>query len=123
MNFNLKLNLSKLRKVKYLQKDEEQYICIPVKANQIFNGQKGFYLELTAFELKDRKYNDSHLVKLSVQKKVLESLSEEQKQQLPIIGSLSEFGAFYVKKEDTINENFGDDPKNVKDINEDDLPF
>lgn len=125
MNYNVKLNLSKLRRVKYLQKDDDLYICIPMKANQIFNGQKGMYLELTAFELKNRQFNESHLVKLSVPSKVLKELSDEQKRELPIVGSLSEFGSQLVTSENTINENFTETPKNceIYEVQDDFLPF
>lgn len=122
MNFNIKLNLSKLRKVKYLTDDGEQYICIPVKHNCIFNGQKGFYLELAAFQLQQQKYNESHLIKLSVTKEIFDKLTDEQKNKLPIVGSLSEFRT-QIKMEELQNVTFSDEPKNAISDEEDDLPF
>lgn len=122
MNFNIKLNLSKLRKVKYLTNEGEQYVCIPVKPNCIFNGQKGFYLELAAFQLQNQKYNESHLIKLSVTKEVFDKLTDEQKNKLPIVGSLSEFRS-QIKMVQMENSEFSDTPKNASFDEEDDLPF
>lgn len=121
-NYSIKVNLTKLRKVKYFKQDDEQYVCIPVKANSIFNGEKGMYLELAAFQLKEQKFKDTHLLKLSVQKEIFDKLTKEQKDKLPIVGSLAPFEN---KPEisEIQNVEFSAAPKNFEIDEEDDLPF
>lgn len=124
MNYNLKINLSKLRKVRYMTVEGEQFICIPTKPNFVFNGQKGFYLELTAFELTDKRYGESHMIKLNIPQDEYSKLTDEQKNKLPILGSLKEF-SFVAKADEQINGDnvkFDKVPKNVEN-SDDDLPF
>ncbi|WP_052496534.1 hypothetical protein [Pedobacter lusitanus] len=64
-------------------------IVIPIEINNLFKGEKGVYLDLQGFDIKN-KVNDSkdtHLVKQSLPKEKYESLTEEEKKALPILGS------------------------------------
>lgn len=122
-SFNVKINLSKLRGVKYFTQEKEQFICIPVKKNFIFNGERGFYIELTANELKEVKFSDTHCLRLSVPKDVYSSLTDEQKKKIPIVGGIQPIN-FDVSKNDILKEvKFDETPKNAQNIEDDDVPF
>jgi len=38
-------------------------VIIPIEANHLFRGNSGIYLDMTAFELKEPKDNQTHLIK------------------------------------------------------------
>ena len=89
-NFDVKINLALMNGVKLVtsKKDNEKYVCIPLSANYIYEGKKGWYLDLTAYSY-DGKYGESHFLKNRVPKDVYEKMSEDDKKNTPIIGSLS----------------------------------
>ena len=62
-------------------------IVIPIEANHLFRGEQGVYLDLIAFEskTKNEKIKDTHLVKQSLPKEVLELMSDEERKSQPII--------------------------------------
>lgn len=64
-------------------------VIIPVEDDPaMFLGEKGRYLSMTAVELKEPKYDDTHMVKGDVPKEVRELLTEEQLRALPILGNM-----------------------------------
>lgn len=63
-------------------------ICIPLDGSGLYVGQKGIYLNLTAVELKEPKYEDTHLVKVNVPTETYKALTEEQRKAIPILGGL-----------------------------------
>lgn len=69
-------------------------IVLPIEANHFFRGEKGIYLDITAFELKEKKGDnkDTHLVKQSLPKEVYEVMTDDQKRALPILGNLRVWG-------------------------------
>ena len=92
-NISLKLNLAALqgarRKVKG-QNGLVDVLIIPVASNHLFEGQNGaLYLDLTAFELKEKKEgrNDTHLIKQQLPAEVFKALTEDQKKATPILGN------------------------------------
>ena len=89
-NFNVKINLALMNGVKMItsKKDNEKYVCIPLSDNYIFEGKKGLYLDLTAYSY-DGKFGESHFLKNRIPKDIYEKMSEEDKKNTPIIGSLS----------------------------------
>lgn len=89
-NFNVKINLALMNKVKTItsKKDNEKYVCIPLSENYIFEGKKGLYLDLTAYSY-DGKFGESHFIKNRIPKDIYEKMSDEDKKNTPIIGSLS----------------------------------
>lgn len=98
MNYNVRLNLLGL-KSNYLTDAEingETVKCLvlPLKDNDLYIGEKGLYLDCTAWELKNQKdepgYN-THLIKQSFDKETYKALSDEQKKEIPIIGGLTPF--------------------------------
>ena len=46
------------------------------------------YLNLTAIEMENPQYKETHCIKQSLDKEIYEALSEEQRQALPIIGGM-----------------------------------
>jgi hypothetical protein len=91
MNISTKINLAGLkhsvRTIKGKSGDLE-CLVIPIIANNLFKGEKGVYLDLTGFEIKN-KVNDSkdtHLVKQSLPKEIYEKQTEEEKKAVPILG-------------------------------------
>lgn len=89
-NFNVKINLALMNGVKTItsKKDNEKYVCIPLSDNYIFEGKKGLYLDLTAYSY-DGKYGESHFLKNRIPKDIYEKMSEEDKKNTKIIGSMS----------------------------------
>lgn len=92
MNISSKLNLAALkhsvRKMKG-QTGEVECLVIPIEANNLFKGEKGIYIDLTGFEIKN-KVNDSkdtHLVKQRLPKELYEKQTDEEKRAMPVLGS------------------------------------
>lgn len=121
-NYSVKINLFKLRKIRFIEKDGEKYVCIPCKANSLFQGEKGIYLEATSWQLKNSEYGESHLIKLSVNKDIYDKLTEEQRQKLPIIGSMKEMVYGGTVDKDLQSNDFSTPPNNYSE-DDDDLPF
>ena len=97
-DFNGKLNLLKLKRagVMQIQGRTEVLRClvIPIDDNNIFissdenNRPKGAYLDFTAWELQNPKYEETHMVKQSLPKEVREKMTDEEKKSMPILGGL-----------------------------------
>lgn len=91
-NLNIKLNLRNLHCVCRYEKGVAgpvECLIIPLEKNHLFKGEKGVYLDLTAFELKERKENKTHLIKQTLPKDVFKAMTEEQKRATPILGDVS----------------------------------
>lgn len=97
-DFNGKLNLLKLKRaaVMQIQGRTEVLRClvIPIEDNNIFistdenNRPKAAYLDLTAWALKNPKYDETHMIKQSLPKEVREKMTDEEKKAIPILGGL-----------------------------------
>jgi hypothetical protein len=57
-------------------------------AEGMFLGEKGCYLNMTAVEMKEPKFNDTHCIKPDLPKEIREAMTEEQKKAVPILGGL-----------------------------------
>lgn len=91
-NLNIKLNLQNLHTICRFEKGVAgpvECLIIPIEKNHLFKGEKGVYLDLTAFELKEKKENKTHLVKQQFPKDVFKAMTEEQKRATPILGDIS----------------------------------
>lgn len=89
-----KLNLAKLTHVLMNKKGkggkDVKGLFIPIEQNHLFEGKDGnVYLDLIAFDLKEPKDNQTHLVKQSLPKDVRDKMSKEEQNDQPIIGSLN----------------------------------
>jgi len=64
-------------------------LIIPVDDNDsIFLGEKGCYLNLSAFEVSNPQYGDTHVIKGDIPKEIHERMTEEQRNALPILGNM-----------------------------------
>ena len=96
-NFGIKIDLSKLSGASVVELTGRsgvptKCVVIPVEANHIFVGQKGVYLDLCAFEMKNPQYEATHTIKQSLPKAVRDSMTDEQRKALPIVGDLKPLG-------------------------------
>lgn len=84
----LKLKGAMMRKIKG-KTATKRCLIIPVDdCEGIYLGEKGCYLGLTAFELREPKFNDTHCIKPDIPKDKRDAMSEEQKKAIPILGGL-----------------------------------
>ena len=116
-NFNVKINLALMNGVKTItsKKNNEKYVCIPLSENYIFEGKKGLYLDLTAYSY-DGKYGESHFLKNRIPKDIYEKMSEDDKKNTRILGSLSP-----LEMDNGIAEKA--DYQEFEEVSENDLPF
>jgi hypothetical protein len=86
-------------------------ICIPIKDNDLYVGEKGIYLNLTAWENNNLKDGKTHLVKQSFSKDVRNAMTEEERKHIPILGDMKPFEntSGTVKSEGTIVATEDDD--------------
>lgn len=94
-NYSIKLDLKKMKEaglVNIKGKDGRTRKCvvIPTDVNhEIYVGNKGIYLNLTAIETKEvSKFGDSHFIKGSIDKEAFESMSKEERDSQPILGNM-----------------------------------
>lgn len=88
-----KINLAGLKNAAIITSGKNKdvdCILIPIAQNHLFRSEKGaVYLDLIGFEtpVDKRKGKDTHLVKQSLAKDVLEKMTEEEKNSMPILGN------------------------------------
>lgn len=92
-NYGLQIDLLKLKGafMRNLQGKAatKKCIIIPVDDNDsIFLGEKGCYLNMTAIELENPQYSDTHCIKGNIPKEVREQMSKEEQYAQPILGGL-----------------------------------
>ena len=64
-------------------------IIIPVEDNpSMFVGEKGVYLNITAFANDNPQYGDTHMLKPNIPKDVREAMTDEQRRSQPILGNM-----------------------------------
>ena len=64
-------------------------IIIPVQDNPcMYVGEKGVYLNITAFANDNPQYGDTHMLKPNIPKEVREQMTDEQRRQQPILGNM-----------------------------------
>lgn len=117
-NYSIKIDLQKLNKAALLtipgKTGRKRCICIPVDENpEIFVGEKGTYLNLTAMEMKEEgKYGDTHFLKANFPEDIYSAMSEEERRSWPILGQMRPL----VKREQPA-------PEVTIEEQDDDLPF
>lgn len=91
-NFSIKEDLLKLRGAFITnfkgRTETKRCLVIPVDDSGLYVGEKGVYLNLTAIEMENPQFKETHCIKQSLDKEIYEALSEEQRQALPIIGGM-----------------------------------
>ena len=93
MNLSIKVDLIKLKDATLTTLTgktgvKKSCLIIPIEGSGLFVGEKGVYLNLSAFEIREPKFDQTHLVKLSMDKVEYDALTEDQKKALPILGGL-----------------------------------
>lgn len=118
-NLNIKINLSKLNGVVKIhsEKKNADYIAIPIKENFLYQGVKGTYLNLTAFQQKEEKFGDSHYIKNQIPSDVYNKMTDEEKKNQCILGSCKPF----ILEDKSIQKANNQDFISLDD--EEDLPF
>jgi len=115
----LKLNFTQLKHAVRKMKGESgemDCLIIPIESNALYRGDKGIYLEMIAFEVKEKKDSkDTHLIKQSFSKEVRKGMTDEQLKSLPILGNMRIWDDL---PETTVNIEPVNDP-----LEQDDLPF
>ena len=119
-NISIKLNLAGLKHVvrKEKRKDGTEVECliIPIQQNNLYRGEKGMYIDLTAIEIKNPKSGskDTHLVKQNLPKDIYNAMSEDERKAMPILGNAIYWGQA---------SSGGNESAVVEQAEEDDLPF
>ena len=87
-NFSIKEDLLKLKGAFITnfkgRTETKRCLVIPVDDSGLYVGEKGVYLNLTAIEMENPQYKETHCIKQSLDKEIY----EEQRQALPIIGGM-----------------------------------
>jgi len=96
-NISIKINLRQLKSAVRTMKSASgdiECLIIPIEQNYLVRGEKGLYLDMQAYELKEKKADrkDTHLIKQGFPKEVFDAMSDEQKKNTPIIGNLVVWG-------------------------------
>lgn len=93
-------------------------LCIPVDDSGLFLGEKGCYLNMTAIEMHNPQYGDTHCLKVSYDKEVYDKMTEDERKAQPIIGGLHTLAR---KQQATVDLMANANPAVVDSY--DDLPF
>lgn len=93
MNYSAKLNLTKLgafiRNIQGRTKSQDCVIIPTAGCLGLFVSDNGnIYLDLSAIEIREPKYDDTHCIKPDVPKEIRALMSEEELKAVPIIGGL-----------------------------------
>jgi hypothetical protein len=98
MNYSLKIDIKKLNKafVKPIQGKSATIDCVCIPVTEFYHGKNGeLYCNIEIVERKTvSQYNDTHFAKQQLEKESYQALSEEQRKNIPILGSFqpSKFG-------------------------------
>lgn len=121
-NYSIKTDLLKLRgafvtdiKGKTATK---RCLCIPIEESGLFLGEKGCYLNLTAIEMQNPQYKDTHCIKVSLDREMYERMTDEERAAQPIIGGLH---VLVKKQQAAVDLSAGSNPFMV--TSGEDLPF
>ena len=89
-SYAIKVNLKCLQHTGLVNVKGRKCVLIPVDDNaEIFVGEKGIYLNLTAIEMKQAsQFGDTHFLKGNLDKEAFEKLTEEERKALPIVGNM-----------------------------------
>lgn len=85
-----KINLCALKHARRMMKGESgemECLIIPINQNKLFVGEKGVYVDLIGFQIKDQKGKETHIIKQSVPKEMYDAMTEQERNELPTMGS------------------------------------
>lgn len=92
-NYGIKIDLLKLKGafMRNLKGANETKRCLILPVDDcdgVFLGEKGCYLSLTALELREPQFKDTHCIKVNIPKEKREAMTEEERNAIPILGGL-----------------------------------
>lgn len=120
-NFSIKTDLLKLKGafVTNLKGKTATKRCliIPVDEANLYVGEKGVYLNMTAIEMREPKYSETHCVKQSLDRERYEAMTDEERAAQPIMGGMKQLE----RKATEMSVTGMVDGASM--INNDDLPF
>lgn len=120
-NFSIKADLLKIKGafLTNLKRKTAVKRClvIPIDEAGLYLGEKGCYLNMTAVEMREPKYDDTHVIKVSVPKEQYNAMSEDERRRIPILGGMR---AIEIQQAQMPIDNTID---NSSLVDEDDLPF
>ncbi len=92
-NYGIKIDLLKLKGafMRNLQGKTATKRCLIIPVDDcdgVYLGEKGCYLNMTAIEMREPRYNDTHCIKPDIPKEQREAMTEEQRNAVPILGGL-----------------------------------
>ena len=123
MNYNINLNLKALKNARiYNIKTEtgsEMNLTIPIEKNDLYVGEKGIYLNITAWENDKLKDGKTHLIKQSFSKKARAAMTADELKSQPLLGDGKPFEKLSAPIQSDGDLDLTDQP--AADI--DDLPF
>lgn len=90
MNYNFKLDLTKILGASIVENDKGKFVVIPVEKNDIYTTDKGSaYMSFVCREMKAEKFGQTHFIKQNVSKKMFKEMTDEERKNIPILGGLS----------------------------------
>ena len=116
-NFGIKIDLLKLKN-SFVTNLTKRCLVIPIDDSGVYLGEKGVYLNLTAVEMREQRYGDTHVLKQSLAKEVYQAMSEEERMARPIFGALKPIESQQRQMEVTQTTNAAEAVEDP-----DDLPF
>lgn len=106
--------LNRAGRILLKDKDGKQIDClvIPIELNNLFVSENNeIFLNMVAWESGKLKNEQTHLLKQSLPKDIVDKMSEDDKKQMPIMGNVKP-----LKKKEAEMETYSQEPVN-------DLPF
>ncbi|WP_294913072.1 hypothetical protein [uncultured Prevotella sp.] len=121
-NYGIRVNLQNLQNA-FLRKfagktATKTCICLPIEDNpSLFLGEKGCYLNLTAYAQENPQYGNSHFVRGDIPRELYEQMTEEQRKSFAILGNMKPI----LPKQQQVDATTSMDAP--EDQPQDDLPF
>lgn len=93
-NYRIKLNLLRLSGafVSTLKGKQasKRCLCIPIDDAHLFLGEKGCYLDLNAWAMREGSpYGHTHYLKQRLTKQTLDAMADEARRAMPIVGDMA----------------------------------
>lgn len=122
-NFSIKTDLLKIKGAAIInlkgKTATKRCLVIPVDDSGLFVGEKGVYLNMTAVEMREPRYGNTHCVKINLDRDAYNALSEEERRNIPILGGMHELE----QQVRTMQVTQTIDVSQAADNPDDDLPF
>ena len=121
-NYGIRVNLQNLQNA-FLRKfagktATKTCICLPIEDNpSLFLGEKGCYLNLTAYAQENPQYGNSRFVRGDIPRELYEQMTEEQRKSFAILGNMKPI----LPKQQQVDATTSMDAP--EDQPQDDLPF